>query len=269
MSGDDRCGNGRFEGRAILVTGAGQGIGATTARRFAEAGARVAVNDLHPDTDLRTMNALPPVAGGPHLAFPGNVADERNVSATMRDMIAAMGTIDVLVCNAGFQIPSPSHALRLQDFNDVMAVNVGGVVLYAREALAHWTRTGTAGTIVVVGSVHQTIPKPGYLGYSASKGAVTNIVRTLALEYAARGIRINAVAPGAIVTPMNAAWTDDPAQRAAVSRHIPMHRPGEPDEIADAILFLASAQAAYITGQTLFVDGGLTLYGDFQENWSS
>lgn len=117
--------------------------------------------------------------------------------------------------------------------------------------------------------MHQTIPKPRFLSYSISKGGMQNLTRTLALEYAGRGIRINAVAPGATVTPINRAWIDNPGKRAEVERHIPLGRAGTSEEMAAATAFLCSDEAAYITGQTLFVDGGLTLYPDFRTAWSS
>ena len=119
-----------------------------------------------------------------------------------------------------------------------------------------------------VSSVHQLIPKPNYLGYSASKGGMQNLTRTFALEYAARGIRVNAIGPGATITPINRAWVDDPEKRA-VERHIPLARAGTSEEMAAVTAFLCSDEAAYITGQTLFVDGGLTLYPDFRTAWSS
>src|ERR671929_137597 len=121
-------------------------------------------------------------------------------------------------------------------------------------------RFAEGGAIVNVSSVHQLIPKPGYLGYSTSKGGMMNLTRTLALEYAGRGIRVNGVGPGATVTPINRAWIDDPAKRAQVEEHIPMRRAGDADEMAGVTCFLASDLAAYITGQTIFVDGGLTLF---------
>ena len=117
--------------------------------------------------------------------------------------------------------------------------------------------------------MHEVIPKPRFVAYSASKGAMRNLTRTLALEYADRGIRVNAIGPGATVTRMNDAWIDDPDKREEVERHIPMRRAGEPEEMAAAVAFLCSDEAAYITGQTLFVDGGLTLYPDFRTAWSS
>jgi glucose 1-dehydrogenase len=122
--------------------------------------------------------------------------------------------------------------------------------------------------IVNVSSVHQIIPKPRFIGYSVSKGGMQNLTTTLALEYAARGIRVNGIGPGATVTPINRAWVDDPEKRAMVERHIPMRRAAAAWEMA-AAAFLASDEAAYITGQTLFVDGGLTLYPSFETAWSS
>ncbi len=141
--------------------------------------------------------------------------------------------------------------------------------MVAREAIAHWLALDKPGVIINISSVHQIIPKPRFVGYSMSKGGMQNLTRTLALEYAGRKIRVNAVAPGATVTPINRAWIDDPEKRAMVESHIPMARAGTSEEMAVAVAFLCSDEAAYITGQTLYVDGGLTLYPDFRTAWSS
>lgn len=259
----------RFSGQRVLITGASQGIGEATALYFAQEGARVALNGRKEDKLRIVQEKLPKVSAGEHVIAPGDISKEDAVEAIFAKSIQEMGGVDILICNAGYQILSPSEDIKLSDFEGVMAVNVTGVMLSCRAALRHWLKEGIKGRIVVNSSVHQLIPKPHYLGYSASKGAVDNIVRTLALEYASRGIRVNAVAPGAIVTPINESWVNDPKQYEAVASHIPMKRPGESSDIAAAMGFLASDESAYVTGQTLYVDGGLTLYGDFEHNWSS
>ena len=151
----------------------------------------------------------------------------------------------------------------------MLAVNLRGAFLCAREAVKRFLARGTPGVIINVSSVHQLIPRPNYLAYATSKGGMESLTQTLALEYAARGIRVNAIGLGATVTPINRAWVDDPVKRAVVESHIPMGRAGTADEMAGVTCFLASDDAAYITGQTIFVDGGLTLNADFREPWSS
>jgi len=183
-------------------------------------------------------------------------------------VLDALGGLDVLINNAGIQVEEESVELSTADFDRVIAINLRGAFLCAKLALGHFLNNG-GGAVVNVSSVHEAIPKPMYLGYSVSKGGMHNLTRTLALEYARKNIRINAVGPGATVTPMNKAWIDDPEKRKAVESHIPMGRAGTSEEMAAAVAFLASDEASYITGQTLFVDGGLTLYPDFRTPWSS
>jgi glucose 1-dehydrogenase len=199
----------------------------------------------------------------------GDVSKEEDVVAMLESAVDGLDGIDVLVNNAGIQISQRSHELSAADFDRVLDVNLRGAFLCAREAIRHFLATGTPGVIINVSSVHQIIPKPSYLGYATSKGGMESLTRTLALEYAGQGMRVNAIAPGATVTPINRSWIDDPVKRAMVESHIPMGRAGTADEMAGVTCFLASDDAAYITGQTIFVDGGLTLFADFREPWSS
>ena len=265
-----------IEGKNVLVTGGSSGIGQAIAVRFAEFGANVAVNYLRsPDEARDTEEQVHACAakvkqmGVRDVLVGGDVSDEDDVVRMVGDAVEGLGGLDILVNNAGIQISRPTEELSSADFDRVVAVNLRGAFLCAREAIRQFLGDEKAGAIVNVSSVHQLIPKPGYLGYSTSKGGMMNLTRTLALEYASRGIRVNGLGPGATVTPINRAWIDDPAKREQVEAHIPMQRAGEADEMAGVACFLASEMGAYITGQTIFVDGGLTLFPSFATPWSS
>jgi glucose 1-dehydrogenase len=263
-------------GKNVLVTGGTSGIGQAIAVRFAEYGANVAINYIRDpeeavETEDRVHACLARVrqTGVRDLLVRGDVSEEKDVVAMLKRAVDGLGGLDVLVNNAGIQISRPSHELSTSEFDRVLAVNLRGAFLCAREAVNRFLATGTPGVIINVSSVHQVIPKPNYLAYATSKGGMENLTQTLALEYAGHGIRVNAIGPGATVTPINRAWVDDPVKRAMVESHIPMGRAGTADEMAGVTCFLASDDAAYITGQTIFVDGGLTLFADFREPWSS
>ena len=264
------------KGKNVLVTGGSSGIGQAIAVRFAEHGANVAINylttpDEAADTEKMVHDCLKDVRAQEvkDVLVQGDVSNEEDVIRMVEETVDQLGGIDVLVNNAGIQLSRPSHELSAADFEIVLAVNLRGAFMCAREAIKRFLGAGTAGSIVNISSVHQDIPKPDYLGYSVSKGGMRNLTRTLALEYAANNIRVNAIGPGATITPINRAWVDDPEKALLVTSHIPLNRPGTADEMAGVTCFLASDDAAYITGQTIFVDGGLTLYADFREPWSS
>jgi glucose 1-dehydrogenase len=263
-------------GKNVLVTGGSSGIGQAIAVRFAEYGANVAINYLRqPEEAAETQEQVEACVrsvqreGVKDVLVQGDVSNEDDVVRMVAEAVDGLGGIDILVNNAGIQISRPTEELSSADFDRVLAVNLRGSFLCAREAIRHFLAEDKTGSIVNISSVHQLIPKPGYLGYSASKGGMQNLTRTLALEYAARGIRVNGVGPGATVTPINRAWIDDPEKRRQVEEHIPMQRAGDADEMAGVTAFLASDDAAYITGQTIFVDGGLTLFPSFSTPWSS
>ena len=265
-----------LKGRNVLVTGGSSGIGQAIAVRFAQFGANVAINYLHEpgeaaDTEAQVQACTAKVAqmGVRDVLVRGDVSNEDDVVAMVEAASQGLGGLDVLVNNAGIQVSRPSSELSSAEFDKVIAVNLRGAFLCAREAIKRFLADEKPGSIINVSSVHQIIPKPDYLGYSASKGGMQNLTRTLALEYAGKGIRVNGIGPGATVTPINRAWIDDPVKREQVESHIPMARAGTADEMGAVACFLASDYAAYITGQTIFVDGGLTLFPSFATPWSS
>jgi glucose 1-dehydrogenase len=265
-----------LKGKNVLVTGGTSGIGQAIAVRFAEYGANVAINYLRQpgeatetEEQVRTCASRVQEEGVRDVLVQGDVSIEEDVVSMVGEAVSELDGVDVLVNNAGIQISRPSEELSSADFDKVLAVNLRGAFLCAREAIRHFVESEKPGVIINVSSVHQLIPKPDYLGYSVSKGGMQNLTRTLALEYAGRGIRVNGMGPGATITPINRAWVDDPVKKEQVESHIPMARAGTADEMGGVACFLASDDAAYITGQTIFVDGGLTLFPSFREPWSS
>jgi len=263
----------RLKGKNVLITGASSGIGQATALRFAAEGANVVINYRSSAEQAEATRVMASAAreggGGTEIVVQADVTKEDEIKRMFETAIQAFGRLDVLINNAGIQKATPSHELELADFDKVLAVNLRGPFLCSREALRHFLSRPGGGVILNNSSVHQLIPKPKYLSYSVSKGGLGNLTRTLALEYADRGIRVNAVGPGAVVTPINKAWINDPKARAEVESHIPEGRAASADEIASVFAFLASDDASYITGQIVYACGGLTLYPEFRVAWSS
>jgi len=263
----------KLQGKNILITGASSGIGQAIAIRFAKEGANVAINYRSGAEQAEETRCMARRArtngGGKEMVVQADVSEETQVKTMVARVIEEFGSLDVLVNNAGIQKPAPSHEIETSDFDRVLAVNLRGPFLCSREAIRHFLDRGGPGVILNNSSVHEIIPKPKYLPYSISKGGTENLTKSLALEYAANGIRVNSVGPGAVLTPINKAWTDNPKARGEVESHIPMSRPAAAEEIASVFAFLASDDASYVTGQTIFACGGLTLYPEFRTAWSS
>jgi glucose 1-dehydrogenase len=258
-------------GKNVLVTGASSGIGQAIAVRFAEEGANVGINfNRHEAGAAATQQRIESVNSAVRSTIvQADVADTAQVAAMFEQVLGELGGLDILINNAGFQVQGDTHVSPEDDFSNVIEANLIGAYRCARRMLQHLMASKKAGVLINVSSVHEIIPKPGFLGYSVSKGGMRNLTRTLALEYAPHGIRVNGVGPGATVTPMNSGWIDDAKKRAVVESHIPMGRAGTAAEMAAVTAFLCSDDASYITGQTLFVDGGLTLFPEFGTPWSS
>ena len=263
-----------LKGKNVLVTGATSGIGQAIAAYFQTEGANVALNyrndpeKLDKTKDLIAQMCENAECNGKSLPVEADVSEEADIVRMCDEVIEKLGSIDILINNAGIQTAAPSHELETADFDKVINVNLRGAYLCARETIKHLMQRGKGGIIINVSSVHEIIPRPTYVSYSMSKGAMENMTKTLALEYAPHNIRINAIAPGATATPINS-WTENPQKKAEVESHIPMGRVGTSKEMAAVTGFLCSDDATYITGQTLFVDGGLTLYPDFLKPWSA
>jgi glucose 1-dehydrogenase len=265
----------KLKGQVAIVTGASSGIGAGVSKSLAAAGATVVVNHPVDATKAAADAVLGEIksAGGTGISYQCDVSKEDEVKKMFADIVSQFGTIDILINNAGLQRDSPFQEMTLEQWNYVLAVNLTGQFLCAREAVKEFLRRGVApersraaGKIICMSSVHEVIPWAGHANYAASKGGIMMLMKSIAQEFAPSKIRVNSIAPGAIKTPINhAAWAT-PAAEKKLLELVPYDRIGVVEDIGAAAVWLASDDSDYITGTTLFVDGGMTLYPGFSTN---
>ncbi len=261
----------RLDDQIAIVTGASSGLGFATASAMAEAGAAVAVNYNSQAEPAERLAAEIVARGGRAFACGADVSDEDAVARLFGATIERWGAVDIVVANSGMQKDAPSAEMSLADWKRVIDVNLTGQFLTARAAIRQFTAQGDRGVSAAVGkilhmsSVHDVIPWGGHVNYAASKGGVDMLMRTLAQEVGPQRIRVNAISPGAISTAINKEATEGEAAEKLM-RLIPYKRIGRAEDVARAAVFLASDMADYITGATLYVDGGMTLYPGFEDN---
>ncbi len=261
-----------LRGQKALVTGASSGIGKGVAIYLAQEGADVVVNHVGAEDAAIDVVATIKSKGGNAIAIQADVSQEDQVRAMFRQMFDSFGTIDILVNNAGVQKDAPFDEMTLDQWSTVINVNLTGQFLCAREAIREFKRRGVveqvscaAGKIISMSSVHEIIPWAGHVNYAASKGGVMLMTRSIAQEVAPYRIRVNSVCPGAIRTPINRPAWETPAAYDKLMQLIPYKRIGEPEDVARAVLWLASDDSDYVNGISLFIDGGMTLYPGFAE----
>jgi glucose 1-dehydrogenase len=260
-------------GQKALVTGANSGIGQAVAIAMGQAGADVVVNYVSGDDAANAVVETIKSYGVKAAAYQADVSNEDQVAAMFKRMMAEFGTIDILVANAGLQRDSAFTEMTLAQWNTVMGVNLTGQFLCAREAVREFERRGivpsvsrAAGKIICMSSVHEIIPWGGHVNYASSKGGMRMFMQSLAQELAPKKIRVNSIGPGATRTPINTAAWDTQEAYDKLMTLVPYGRIGEPEDVAHSTVWLASDHADYITGQTLFIDGGMTLYPGFSTN---
>jgi glucose 1-dehydrogenase len=253
----------RLAGRRALVTGANSGIGRGVALRLAQEGASVVVNYLKdPEAAEEVVREIKELGVG-GIAIQADVANEDQVERMFDQAAAGLGGLDILVNNAGMETHHPFLEMPLESWRRVIDVDLTGPFLCAQRAARLMTKSGRGGSIVQISSVHQIIPWGGYAHYCAAKAGLAMLTKTIALELATTGVRVNAVAPGAIETPINKDVWGDPEMKRDLLSKIPTERVGRVEEIASVVAFLCSDEASYMTGATIYVDGGMTLYPAF------
>jgi glucose 1-dehydrogenase len=260
----------KLAGQTALITGANSGIGAGVAKSLGQAGANVVINYVTKPEAAEALVAEIKTYGVDALAIQADVSKEEPVEVMFRQAIDYFGTVDILVNNAGLERNAPFHELTLEQWQFVIDVNLTGQFLCAREAIREFLRRGprpevskATGKIICMSSVHELIPWAGHVNYAASKGAIKMLMQSLAQEYGDRQIRVNSICPGAIQTPINtAAWNTPQALNSLMSL-IPYNRIGQPEDIGNLAVFLASDDSDYITGASIFIDGGMTVFEGF------
>jgi glucose 1-dehydrogenase len=262
----------KLKGQIAIITGASSGIGAGVSKSLAAAGATVVVNYPVEVTKTAAEAVLAEIkgAGGAGITYQCDVSKEPEVQQMFADVVKQFGTVDILVNNAGLQRDSPFNEMTLEQWNYVLGVNLTGQFLCAREAVKEFLRRGivpersrASGKIICMSSVHEEIPWGGHVNYAASKGGIMMMMKSIAQEFAPSKIRVNSIGPGAIKTPINhQAWAT-PAAEKDLLKLIPYNRVGVVEDIGAAAVWLASDDSDYVTGITLFVDGGMTLYPGF------
>ncbi|NCD71937.1 SDR family oxidoreductase [Mucilaginibacter agri] len=265
--------NTTLKGQAALVTGSDSGIGKGVALELAKAGARLVINYAHNHDAADEVVKEITDAGGEAYAHQCDVSHEGEVQAMFQEMYKRYGTIDILVNNSGLQKDSKFIDMTLDQWNTVISVNLTGQFLCAREAAREFIRRGVvegvskaAGKIICMSSVHEVIPWGGHVNYATSKGGIMMLMKSMAQELASHKIRVNAIGPGAIQTPINKEAWDTPEALDKLLTLIPYNRIGQPDDIGKLAAWLASDESDYITGVTIFADGGMTLYPGFADN---
>lgn len=249
-----------LQGKVAVVTGGSLGIGAGIVRRLAAEGVAVTL-DYHIHSDAANAIAAEIQGnGGKVVVVQADVAQVAGMQSLIAEAVQVFGRLDILVNNAGIEAPMSFLDVTEQDFDRQLAVDLKGAYFAAQAAARQMVRQGGGGVIINVSSVHEDLPMVGNAAYCAAKGGLRMLTRTLATELAQHQIRIVNIGPGAIATPINAATLSDPQKKAALLGEIPIGRIGTPEDIAAAVAWLASDQASYVTGTTLFVDGGLMVF---------
>ena len=243
--------------QTAIVTGSSQGIGQAIAERLAKDGANVVIDYHRHDQGAEQTRNLVETAGGRALIVKADLSSVSAIDFLVGQALKTFGTVDILVNNAGIEKHADFREVTERDFDAVMNVNLKAAFFATQFVVRHLVETKKPGKIINISSVHEELPFPHFASYCMSKGGMKMMTRDLAIELAPFNIHVNSIAPGAIETPINTALLHDPAKLSSLMANIPLKRLGQPGDVAEAVAFLASDKAAYITGTTLFVDGGL------------
>lgn len=253
-----------LKNKVAVVTGGSKGIGQAIAARFGQEHMSVVINYRSDKTGADEAVKMIEANGGQAIAVQADISEEAGATTLLNAALNNFGGLDVWVNNAGMENRVATNEMPLADWQRVLNINLTGVFLGSRAALDYFVKNDKQGNIINMSSVHEQIPWPGFAHYAASKGGVKLFNETIAMEYANCGVRVNAIGPGAINTPINAEKFADKTQLNDTLEMVPMKRIGDPEDVAAAAAWLASDQSSYVTGVTLFVDGGMTLYPSFQ-----